>query len=305
MNVLWVKDNNIGHEKQVKVLLEELSKQIKLNIDERSIKGIFPIYSYLSDVKEKYYDLVIGAGHKTYGLLLNTKKYQKNNCKAIAILTPTFSRDQFDIICTPIHDNNKLKDLDNVIYYEGSLSKVSLKETDNNTIMVAIGGKNKHYQFNDEHILSQIDYFISLNSSKNCYLFNSRRTSTSFNKRISNLVKNNTNIKFIDFNSDSVTSFESILHKSSMKLITRDSVNMVYESLSSSGETYLIDMKAKKNDGKVVKIINKLINDKKVGYINCEDIITGISKMKLSKQNAYNEVFAEVEKLAFEINKIL
>ena len=305
MNVLWVKDNNIGHEKQVKVLLEELSKQIKLNIDERSIKGIFPIYSYLSDVKEKYYDLVIGAGHKTYGLLLNTKKHQKNNCKAIAILTPTFSRDQFDIICTPIHDNNKLKDLDNVIYYEGSLSKVSLKETDDNTIMVAIGGKNKHYQFNDEHILSQIDYFISLNSSKNCYLFNSRRTSTSFNKRISNLVNNNTNIKFIDFNSDSVTSFESILHKSSMKLITRDSVNMVYESLSSSGETYLIDMKAKKNDGKVVKIINKLINDKKVGYINCEDIITGISKMKLSKQNAYNEVFAEVEKLAFEINKIL
>ena len=305
MNVLWVKDNNIGHEKQVKVLLEELSKQIKLNIDERSIKGIFPIYTYLSDVKEKYYDLVIGAGHKTYGLLLNTKKYQKNNCKAIAILTPTFSRDQFDIICTPIHDNNKLKDLDNVIYYEGSLSKVSLRETDDNTIMVAIGGKNKHYQFNDEHILSQIDYFISLNSSKNCYLFNSRRTSTSFNKRISNLVKNNTNIKFIDFNSDSVTSFESILHKSSMKLITRDSVNMVYESLSSSGETYLIDMKAKKNDGKVVKIINKLINDKKVGYINCEDIITGISKMKLSKQNAYNEVFAEVEKLAFEINKIL
>ena len=305
MNVLWVKDNNIGHEKQVKVLLEELSKQIKLNIDERSIKGIFPIYSFLSDVKEKYYDLVIGAGHKTYGLLLNTKKYQKNNCKAIAILTPTFKRDQFDIICTPIHDNNKLKDLDNVIYYEGSLSKVSLKETDNNTIMVAIGGKNKHYQFNDEHILSQIDYFISLNTNKYCYLFNSRRTSASFNKRISNLVKNNTNIKFIDFNSDSVTSFESILHKSSMKLITRDSVNMVYESLSSSGETYLIDMKAKKNDGKVVKIINKLINEKKVGYINCEDIITGISKMKLSKQNAYNEVFAEVEKLAFEINKIL
>ena len=41
MNVLWVKDNNIGHEKQVKVLLEELSKQIKLNIDERSIREYF------------------------------------------------------------------------------------------------------------------------------------------------------------------------------------------------------------------------------------------------------------------------
>ena len=305
MNVLWIKDNNTGHEKQVRVLLEELSKQIKLNIDERSIKGIFPIYSYLSDVKEKYYDLVIGAGHKTYGLLLDTNKYQKNNCKSIAILAPTFKRDKFDIICSPIHDNNKLKDLNNVIFYEGSLSKVSLKETDNNTVMVAIGGKNKHYQFNEEHILSQIDYFISLNTNKYCYLFNSRRTSIGFNKRLYGLVKNNPNIKFIDFNSDSVTSFESILHKSSMKLITRDSVNMVYESLSSMGETYLIDMEAKKNDGKVVKIINKLINEKKVGYIDCEDIVTGISKMKLSKQNTYNEVFAEVEKLAFEISKVI
>ena len=305
MNVLWIKDNNIGHEKQVRVLLEELSKQIKLNIDERSIKGIFPIYSYLSDVREKYYDLVIGAGHKTYGLLLDISKHQKSNCKSIAILAPTFKRDKFDIICSPIHDNNKLKDLNNVIYYEGSLSQVSLKETDNNIVMVAIGGKNKHYQFNEEHILSQIDYFISLNTNKYCYLFNSRRTSTTFNKRLYGLVKNNSNIKFIDFNSNSVTSFESILHKSSMKLITRDSVNMVYESLSSMGETYLIDMEAKRNDGKVVKIINKLIKEKKVGYIDCEDIVNGISKMKLSKQNTYNEVFAEVEKLAFKINKVI
>ena len=231
--------------------------------------------------------------------------FKKNNCKSIAILVPTFKRDKFDIICSPIHDSNKLKDLNNVIFYEGSLSKVSLKETDNNTVMVAIGGKNKHYQFNEEHILSQIDYFISLNSNKYCYLFNSRRTSTTLNKRLYGLVKNNPNIKFIDFNSDSVTSFESILHKSSMKLITRDSVNMVYESLSSMGETYLIDMEAKRNDGKVVKIINKLIKEKKVGYIDCEDIVTGISKMKLSKQNTYNEVFAEVEKLAFKINKVI
>ena len=305
MNVLWIKDNNIGHEKQVRVLLEELSKQHKLNIDERYVKGIFPVYSFLSDVKEKNYDLVIGAGHKSYGLLLNTRKSQKNNCKAIAILAPTFKRDQFDIICAPIHDKNKLEDLNNVIYFEGSLSKVSLKETDKDVVMVAVGGKNKHYQFNEKHILNQIDYFISLNANKYCYLFNSRRTPASFNKSINDLVKHNSNIKFIDFNKDSETTFESILHKATMKLITRDSINMVYESLSSMGETYLIHMEAKNNNGKVENTINKLINEKQIGFIDCEDIISGISKMKLSKQNTYNEVFAEVEKLAFKINKII
>ena len=306
MNVLWIKDNNIGHEKQVGVLLTELSKQNNLNIDERVIKGMFPFFTYLSDVKENYYDLILGAGHKTYGLLLNTKKYQKINSKTIAILSPTFKKDKFDIICAPIHDNNKFKDSSNVIFYEGSLSKVSLAEADKNIVMVAIGGKNNHYQFDEESIVNQISFFIALNVNKFCYVFNSRRTSPSLNKRINNLVKNNTNVKFIDFNdSNNATSFESILHKSSMKLITRDSVNMVYESLSSKGETFLMYMESKNNNDKVVKIVNELINNKQVGYVDCSDIVKGISKMKLVKQNSYNEVFAEVEKLAFKLNKIL
>ena len=305
MNILWVKDNNIGHEKQVRVLLEELSKQKNLNIDERSIKGIFPFFTYLNDIQENYYDLIIGAGHKTYGLLLDTKKYQKNNSKALAILSPSFKKDQFDIICAPEHDHNKLKNLNNVIYYEGSLSKVSLEKSDENIVMIAIGGKNKHYQFDEESVVNQINYFIALNSNKYCYIFNSRRTSISFNKKINNLVKDNSNIKFIDFNKNNVISFESILHKSSMKLITRDSVNMIYESLSCEGNTFLMDMEPKNNNNKVVKIIDKLINNKQIGFIDCGDIVKGISKMKLNTQNTYNEVFAEVEKLAFKLNKVL
>ena len=43
MNVLWVKDGKIGHEKQVKVLLDELSKtQIK---PWHKIYGLFSFYN--------------------------------------------------------------------------------------------------------------------------------------------------------------------------------------------------------------------------------------------------------------------
>ena len=66
MNILWVKDNNIGHEKQVKNLLDEISKKIDLHIDERLVKGFSPFFKYLENVEEKKYDLIIGAGHKTY-----------------------------------------------------------------------------------------------------------------------------------------------------------------------------------------------------------------------------------------------
>ena len=130
MNILWVKDNNIGHEKQVKNLLDEISKKIDLHIDERLVKGFFPFFTYLENVEEKKYDLIIGAGHKTYSLILDAKKNQKSNTKSVAILSPTFNKDKFDLICAPNHDIDKFKKTDNVIFFEGSIAKVSDSETD-------------------------------------------------------------------------------------------------------------------------------------------------------------------------------
>ena len=75
MKVLWVKDNNIGHEKQVKILLDELNKNVDLDIDERVVKGLYPLFTYLEDIEEKKYDFIIGAGHRTYSLILSIKKF--------------------------------------------------------------------------------------------------------------------------------------------------------------------------------------------------------------------------------------
>lgn len=304
MNVLWIKDNNIGHEKQVKVLLDELLKNHDLDIEERSVKGSFPFCRYINRVNKNYYDIIIGAGHRTYPFLLNLKKNQKKQTKSIAILTPTFNKSNFDIICAPFHDKSKFNNLNNVIFFEGSLAKVSQDEPDQKIIMVALGGKNKHYEFEDNHILSQIEYFLSLHPNKKCYIFNSRRTPTSMNTKIESLVNKNKAAIFCHFQSQD-ESFEEILHKSASRLITRDSVNMIYESLSCKGNTYLIDMKNNKDKNKVVKTVNELISSRKIGYVDCDQMIEGISKIKLNKQNVYNETYAEVEKVAYQINKLL
>ena len=304
MNVLWIKDNNIGHEKQVKVLLDELLKNHNLDIEERSVKGSFPFCRYINRVNKNYYDIIIGAGHKTYPFLLNLKKNQKKQTKSIAILTPTFKKSNFDIICTPFHDKSKFNNLTNVIFFEGSLAKVSQDEPDQKIIMVAVGGKNKHYEFEDNHILCQIEYFLSLHPNKKCYIFNSRRTPTSMNTKIESLVNKNKAAIFCHFQSQD-ESFEKILHKSASRLITRDSVNMIYESLSCKGNTYLIDMKNNKDKNKVVKTVNELISSRKIGYVDCDQMIEGISKMKLNKQNIYSETYAEVEKVAYQLNKLL
>ena len=305
MNVLWIKDGNIGHEKQVRVLLDQLLKNKQLNIIERTIKGIFPFFTYINDVEENYYDLIIGAGNKTYPLLLDTKKYQKNITKTVAVLTPSFKKDKFDIICAPYHDEHKLKDINNVIYFKGSLASVSLSEPEEKTILIAIGGKNKHYHFDQKHIISQIKYFISLHPDKDCYIYNSRRTPTKMNDEILSLKNNKNNIYFIDYKNQQSSSFEHILHKASSKLITRDSMNMVFESLSCKGKTYLIDMRVKNKKSKVLNVINNLIKHNEVGSIEFDNPIDGISTMKLKTQNIYNDVFAEVEKVEYKLKKLI
>ena len=224
----------------------------------------------------------------------------------IAILSPTFYKSKFDIICTPSHDKHKFNSNDNVIFYEGSLVTVSLKETREDVVMIAIGGKNKHYIFDQDHIYGQMEYFLSINSNKHCYIFNSRRTPREISKKISSQYKDNERITFVDFyDKRSNISIEEIMHQSQSKLITRDSVNMVYESLSCKGDTYLFNMHAKRGSTKVVENINTLIKNRKIGFVDCSEITKGFSKMKLEKQNIHNDVFAEVEKVAYEIQNKL
>ena len=59
----------------------------------------------------------------------------------------------------------------------------------------------------------------------------------------------------------------------------------------------------KKN--KIVNQINNLINDKKVGYIKYEKMADGLNKIILEEQNIYNDVFAEVEKLSYQLEKLI
>ena len=71
MNILWVKDGKIGHEKQVKVLLDEISKSTEVSITEYVIPP-FSVQEFLSNLFKKTplidneFDIVIGAGHSTY-----------------------------------------------------------------------------------------------------------------------------------------------------------------------------------------------------------------------------------------------
>ena len=235
------------------------------------------------------------------------EKDKNNNIKAIAVLTPSFRLKEFDLICAPNHDSHRLKAIDNnkKIFYEGSLAKVYDQLPNEDIGFIGLGGKNKHFKFDVNNIFKQIQYITSLYPSKNWYIFNSRRTPKKLNKLITDYIEINkmTNVSFENFNDINVYSYDEIISQSSIKVVTQDSVNMVYESLSSKGETILFNMDYMKMN-KIVKLVHNLLKNKKVGYIDDGDLADGIKAMKIVKQHD-RTLYAEVEKLAYSINKYI
>ena len=80
-------------------------------------------------------------------------------------------------------------------------------------------------------------------------------------------------------------------------------MNMVYESLSTLGKSYLFDMETKNLKNKIVNQINKLKNNRQIGYIEESSLVADFQQTKIYTQNEHSDVFAEVEKLAYRLLK--
>ena len=322
MNILWIKDGKKGHEKQVSVLLEELSKNINVSIYEEEFtlsklkKALFLVdcvllklgsflkknYSFAAklthkqriDFKEREINIVIGAGSGPHIQLLKYK--QEFNTKIISVLTPAFFKERYDLICSPIHDNDKYKKSNNVIFFEGSLAKISDEIPNNNLGFIGIGGKNRHFVFDQKKLLQQIEYVISIYSNVHWEIFPSRRTPIEMVNKLKDLKLKYSNIKI------SSEDIDIKIKNASIKIVTQDSVNMVFECLSTKGETYLFNMKYFKKN-KIVNLMNRLCDNKQIGYIENLQIVDGLNKIKMISRNKHIGVFAEVEKVAYQLLK--
>jgi Predicted nucleoside-diphosphate-sugar epimerase len=263
MKICWFKDSKIGHEKQVQAILDNLALTQDLFIEEINVRNPvwLELFLYLLRIKPKQDlvpDIIIGAGSATTIPMLRYKT--ENKTKVISVMKPQFFESKFDLIVAPRHDYKVVPD--NVFTYIGSIAKVNINLDLENIGLIIIGGLNKHFNFDDDYLISQIDFIISLFPDIHWIIFNSRRTPKTFNERI----KKNTAIgKFIDVHRN-FEYLDDYLSKAKLKFVTPDSVNMVFESLSSSGETYLFDMYSSK-ENKITRLIDEVKCNKYVGCL--------------------------------------
>ena len=317
MNIWWYKDDKTGHLKQVEAVLDELRKDFDFSLKEIECKkSLFKdtlnlLTAFFFKSKANNPDLLIGAGHDTYLKILADKvKFGTPNTKSIAILKPSILRSWFDLICAPEHDYYKYIEK-NTFTFIGSLAKVIDKTPDKDIGLIAIGGENKHYKFESNEIFKQIEFILNLYQKKKWYIFNSRRTPKDLTQKLNSLNKDL--IDFVDIDDKSI-SLNKIIGKADIKIVSPDSVNLVFECLSSKGSTYLFYLQSKKGDikipnkkahtNKIIQLMNKLTTSRDVGFVNLTTVTEGIEAYSLKQPNIQHQFYAEVEKVAYKISNL-
>jgi len=300
MKIWWFKDSKIGHEKQVHAILDNLALTQNLDIDEIYVTNpvwleLFLYFLKIKPKKNSIPDIIIGAGSKTTIPMLRYKTNRKT--KVISVMKPQFYESKFDLIFAPRHDFKKVPD--NVFTYIGSLSKINLSKNLEDVGLIIIGGTNKHFNFDDNYLITQIDFIVSLFPHIDWIVFNSRRTPKSFNEKVQ---KNISIARFVNVNKN-FEPLDEYLAKAKLKFVTPDSVNMIFESLSSSGETYLFDLRSSKKN-KITKLIDEVKRNRYAGFVEERYIENSeIKKISLKKPNLLHETFREVEKVVYEIRR--
>ena len=85
--------------------------------------------------------------------------------------------------------------------------------------------------------MKQLHYILSVHPKHEFKIFNSRRTPDALNLKLKNVIDNYPNVKFIHLDSSESDTFQDSLNKSSLKFVTPDSSNLVFEALSAKGQT--------------------------------------------------------------------
>ena len=315
MNVYWFQDSKTGHLKQVQALLDQLKKEIELSIitinvtNQESFSKIFSNQDRFDGPT-----ILIGAGHEVYSKILQAKKYLKKTISkdlfSIAVLRPSYKLSSFDLIIAPEHDFRKKRIPENVIPFQGSLSATSQNPVDENMAIIAIGGPSKHYKFDQEMLIRQLQYILSVHPKHKFKIFNSRRTPEVLNLRLKDELNKHPNAKFIDLNSPESNTFQESLNESALKFVTPDSSNLVFEALSVNGQTYLIQIESQKyrrifGAKKIRESMNELVNSRRVGVVSILNKNGGVDISKIENPSPHFEPLAEVEKVSFSIMKFI
>ncbi len=265
-------DGKPGHENQSYALAEAIQRRLTCEIT---------CVSYKDWKNLEQPSLIISAGHKTHLPLIRARHHFK--AKVAVLMKPSLPASFFDFVIAPRHDFPKGAKAKNIFFTEGMLCRLpeELPKKSNQT-MILIGGPSKHFSWNHQKIMAQVE-MITTEEKGECLITNSRRTPSETTKALNKY-------PFLPWEITPREWLPEQLAKSKSVWVTRDSMSMIYEALSSGAEVGLLDGTILRKETRITQSTESLIQSGRVkSFSNRQDFQPKI------------EPFHEAAKIADEI----
>ena len=257
--VIWrFSDGKAGHDNQSKGLVNALSERVPVSSHEIALEpGRRALWWWLG---RRYPpgdhlpapDLLIGAGHRTHLHLLAARRSRGGRC--VVLMQPSLPNNWFDLCLVPQHDGAVPGD--NLLVTRGVLNTIRPGAGhDSDTGLIVVGGPSRHVRWDDASVIEQIEQLQLQRPKARWWLTTSRRTPKELAERLRRL----RGPVFTGFADTSPDWLPARLAEAGEVWVTRDSVSMIYEALSSGVRVGLLDV-ADAGHSRVAAAIDKLVD---------------------------------------------
>lgn len=258
--ILWVvTDDKPGHRSQQEGLVERLQALAPfsvhwINTDTLHVSLLDTLLKRPVKPELPRPDWILGAGAGTHSLILKLRHIL--GAKTILLMRGAFPMALFDANITPVHDNPPTRK--NVLPTVGVMNPVvpRYEGRDSDTGTFLIGGTNAHYQWDDAYVIEQVEAICRAQPQVQWTLTDSRRTPEAFLPALQ--ARALPNLTLISHKDTPRGFIKQQLDKTGQLWVTRDSVSMVYECITSGAPTGLLDLNPLRQS-RVVKDMNYLL----------------------------------------------
>lgn len=258
VTVWWFNDGKPGHANQSFGLIKALHRLFALEVHEltpmTTPNALVSLATgvYVDGASLPRPDLIIGAGHRTHLSMLAARRAFGG--RIIVLMKPSLPLTWFDLCLIPEHDQPTARD--NVITTRGVLNTVEpIADKDTSKGLILIGGLSKHFKWDDDAILAQVNDIVRHAPSVRWTISDSRRTPASLSKRLSLLLA--PNVEFIGHQQTPNGWVAQQMRDASVIWTSADSVSMIYEGLTSGANVGILQLEPS-SENRIVRGLKNL-----------------------------------------------
>lgn len=196
-------------------------------------------------------DLIIGAGHGTHLALLCARRARGG--RTVVLMRPSLPLALFDFCLIPEHDSPPARA--NVIPTRGPLNSMQpVQQRDPGEGLILIGGPSRHYRWDEDALLAQVRALIA--GGGHWRLGDSPRTPAATRRALAALAGDRA--EYVAWDCCPPGWVQAQMARAPVIWISRDSMSMIYESLTAGAAVGLLDVPASRPT-RLIRAVDDLI----------------------------------------------